>query len=85
MVKKSLLRHRVPAVPGGGTVFFVSRDTHSYLQEAEDKEEGGTPSIVEDIRGGLVMQLKRAITHQAITAANQHLAELVISFELYNT
>ena len=46
IVKKSILKNQVPNGAGGGTVFFVGRETHKYLQDAEMREEGGTPSIV---------------------------------------
>ena len=36
----------------------VTRDTHLYLQDIEEREEGGTPAIVESIRAGMVFQLK---------------------------
>ena len=46
VVKKSLLKNRVPNGAGGGTVFFVGRNSHKYLQDPEMREEGGTPAIV---------------------------------------
>ena len=36
----------------------VTRETQRYYKDIEVKEEGGTPSIVESIRAGLVFQLK---------------------------
>ena len=40
---------------------FVTRHEHMYLSDIEEKEEGGTPAIIESIRAGLVFQLKEAI------------------------
>jgi len=57
LAKKRLLRNAVPAVVGGGNVFFVEPNGHSYIQNAEDREEAGTPSIVACIRTGLVYHL----------------------------
>ncbi|KAA3677190.1 uncharacterized protein DEA37_0001238 [Paragonimus westermani] len=37
-----------------------------YQHDVEEREEGGTPAIVESIRAGLVMQLKEAVTCEAI-------------------
>ena len=37
----------------------VTRDTHLYLKDIEDREEGGTPAIVESIRAGMAFQLKQ--------------------------
>jgi hypothetical protein len=50
-----------PTASGGGTVFFVTRDSHRYLSNREEREEGGTPGVVGDIRMGLVMHLKQSI------------------------
>lgn len=38
--------------------FQVTHDTHKYVDDIEEREEGGTPAIVESIRAGLVFQLK---------------------------
>lgn len=58
VVRKDLLDNAVPAVPGGGTVRYVSSSGHRYLTDPEHREEGGTPAIVESIRAGLVFKLK---------------------------
>ena len=43
-------------------VFYqVTRDTHLYLKDIEEREEGGTPAIVESIRAGMVFQLKEVM------------------------
>jgi len=61
IVKRAHLRNRVPAVPGGGTVAYVNREYHRYLDDRIHREEGGTPAIIESIRAGLVFQLKQAV------------------------
>ncbi len=61
VVKRALLRNRVPARPGGGTVLFVTPDSHTYDPDPVLREEGGTPAIVESIRAGLVFALKQRI------------------------
>jgi selenocysteine lyase/cysteine desulfurase len=66
VIKRALLRNRVPAVPGGGTVAYVNRDYHRYLDDRIHREEGGTPAIVESIRAGLVFQLKQAVGTELI-------------------
>jgi selenocysteine lyase/cysteine desulfurase len=60
-VRRDLLHNRVPSVPGGGTVSYVSSFDHHYLRDQEHREEGGTPAIIESIRAGLVFQLKEAV------------------------
>jgi selenocysteine lyase/cysteine desulfurase len=68
VAKRALLRNRVPAVPGGGTVAFVSPTEHWYHGDPVHREEGGTPAIVESIRAGLVFQLKEAVGADRIRA-----------------
>jgi selenocysteine lyase/cysteine desulfurase len=66
VVKRRLLRARVPTVPGGGTVLFVSPHGHSYHPDPVIREEGGTPAIVESIRAGLIFALKEQVGAEEI-------------------
>jgi selenocysteine lyase/cysteine desulfurase len=66
VARRELFTNSVPVVPGGGTVAYVTSDGHRYLDDIEDREEGGTPAIVESIRAGLVFQLKEAVGVDAI-------------------
>ena len=68
VVRRELLRNRVPDVPGGGTVTYVNADEHRYLEDPAQREEGGTPAIVDSIRAGLVFQLKAAVGLDVIRA-----------------
>ncbi|GIF52958.1 selenocysteine lyase/cysteine desulfurase [Asanoa ferruginea] len=61
VVRRHLLRNRVPTVPGGGTVDYVNGFMHHYMTDPAHREEGGTPAIVESIRAGLVFALKQAV------------------------
>ncbi|XP_067663197.1 uncharacterized protein [Haliotis asinina] len=78
VAKKSLFRNVVPEGGGGGSIFYVRRDSHRYLQEPEMREEGGTPPIVESIRAGLVFQLKEAITPEVIMQREQELCRQAV-------
>ncbi len=71
VVKKRLLTNRVPTVPGGGTVSYVSSVDHSYVTDPAHREEGGTPAIIESIRAGLVFHLKRAVGETLIEELEQ--------------
>ncbi len=66
VVKRALLRNRVPTMPGGGTVSYVSAAGHEYLTDPVHREEGGTPAIIEAIRAGLVFALKRRVGEEVI-------------------
>lgn len=71
VVRRELVRNRVPTAPGGGTVAFVDPLGHRYLDDPVAREEGGTPAIVESIRAGLVFALKQAVGTGTIQAAEE--------------
>ncbi|MFD5256395.1 aminotransferase class V-fold PLP-dependent enzyme [Streptomyces bobili] len=71
VVRRDLVRNRVPTAPGGGTVAFVDPLGHRYLDDAVAREEGGTPAIVESIRAGLVVALRQAVGTDTIQAAEE--------------
>ena len=78
VAKKKLFRNRVPAVPGGGTVAYVSGVEHSYFKDIVLREEGGTPEIIGSIRAGLVFQLKGAVGADAIMKREHQFIEEAI-------
>ena len=41
----------------------------------EEKEEGGTPAIIESIRAGIVFKLKREIGHEVIYQREEELCQ----------
>lgn len=78
VVRRDLVRNKVPTVPGGGTVAFVDPLGHRYLDDPVHREEGGTPAIVESIRAGLVFGLKAAIGTDLIQAREELLWKYVL-------
>ena len=72
VVRRELMGNRVPDVPGGGTVAYVNPTEHRYLEDPAQREEGGTPAIIESIRAGLVFQLKHAVGVDVIRAHEEH-------------
>jgi selenocysteine lyase/cysteine desulfurase len=79
VVRRALLRNRVPTVPGGGTVAYVNPTEHRYLDDPVEREEGGTPAIVESIRAGLVFQLKQAVGVETIQALERSFIDRAIA------
>ncbi|MBN9889762.1 aminotransferase class V-fold PLP-dependent enzyme [Salipiger abyssi] len=61
IVRDAIARRSTPTLPGGGTVSFVSPWGHAYSGSLADREEGGTPNVVGDIRVALVMLIKEAL------------------------
>nr|XP_018898965.1 PREDICTED: uncharacterized protein LOC109031724 [Bemisia tabaci] len=79
IAKKSLFQNPIPEGCGGGTVFFVMRNGHRYLQDTELREEGGTGAIVESIRAGLAMQLKLAVGVSNIMTYEEKIVKTFLS------
>ncbi len=50
-----------PTWPGGGTVRFVSPDSHDYSPRVESREEAGTPNVIGDLRAALAFLVKDRI------------------------
>lgn len=61
VARRDILTNTVPAVPGGGTVQYVTPDNHRYISDPEQREEGGTPAIIGSIRAGLAFKLKAEV------------------------
>ena len=77
--RRELLTNRVPAVPGGGTVAYVNPAEHRYLTDPQQREEGGTPAIVESIRAGLVFGLKQAVGIEVIRAHEEYFLQRAVA------
>lgn len=65
---------------GGGTVFYVTKKSHRYLQNDEMREESGTPAIVESIRAGLVFQFKNAMGIENIMSREREITKQAFDF-----
>ncbi|GAA1816408.1 aminotransferase class V-fold PLP-dependent enzyme [Planosporangium flavigriseum] len=84
IVRRELLRNRVPTVPGGGTVDYVNPTEHHYISDPAHREEGGTPAIIESVRAGLVFQLKKAVGIDVIRAQEEHFLRHAVESWLAN-
>lgn len=56
---KKLYKNKVPDCPGGGTVSWTTPwGDHKFLDDIEDREDGGTPGFLQVIRTSLAIKLK---------------------------
>ncbi|WP_299525897.1 aminotransferase class V-fold PLP-dependent enzyme [Winogradskyella sp.] len=56
---KELYNNMVPDCPGGGTVSWTNPwGEHKYIDDIEDREDGGTPGFLQTIRTALSIKLK---------------------------
>jgi len=79
VARRELFANRVPDVPGGGTVLYVNDDEHRYLDDPAQREEGGTPAIIESIRAGMVFQLKEAVGTATIKEQEERFLERAVT------
>jgi selenocysteine lyase/cysteine desulfurase len=74
---RDLFRSRTPERPGGGTVDYVAGCRHDqvdYVRRLSEREEGGTPDILGDLRAGIAFLLKDHAGAEAILAHDLALA-----------
>ncbi|HEX9050539.1 MAG TPA: aminotransferase class V-fold PLP-dependent enzyme, partial [Anaeromyxobacter sp.] len=89
-----LFRSRIPERPGGGTVEYVgpgaggprpccgeaeARLLVDYAPRLEDREEGGTPNILGDVRAGLAFALRSQLDPRRILEHERRLAEAALA------
>ncbi|MCP5061413.1 MAG: aminotransferase class V-fold PLP-dependent enzyme [Ignavibacteriae bacterium] len=77
---KSLYKIEVPDHPGGGTVDWTNPwGEHSYVNDIEAREDGGTPGFLQTIRTALCINLKEKMNPEKIVKREEELVE--IAFE----
>jgi len=62
-----------PTFAGGGTVRYVSRTSHYFVEEVEEREDAGTPGILQLIRAALAYQLRNEIGFEWIAERKKSL------------
>jgi selenocysteine lyase/cysteine desulfurase len=71
---KKLYKNRIPDHPGGGTVLWTNPwGEHSYFDDIEIREDGGTPGFMQAIRTALSIQLKEKMEVNKIHAREEQL------------
>ncbi len=76
VANRRLFRTRIPERPGGGTVEYVvaaEHDAIDYVQRLDEREEGGTPAIIGDLRAGTAFLVKELV---GVSAIFEHEVEL---------
>lgn len=64
---KNLYKNNVPDCPGGGTVSWTNPwGEHKYIDNIEEREDGGTPGFLQVIKTALAIQLKEKMGVQNI-------------------
>ncbi len=82
VVREDAVRAVVPYRPGGGTVAFVNAHQHDYVAGLAQREEGGTPNVVGDIRVALALIVKEVIGEEM---QNRNAALTAKAFEAWGS
>lgn len=62
VIRKKLIDENIaPTFAGGGTFEYVDRNSHRFVNEIEEREDAGTPGILQLIRAALAYQLRNEI------------------------
>ncbi|MBW8638700.1 aminotransferase class V-fold PLP-dependent enzyme [Hoeflea sp. WL0058] len=64
-----------PTMTGGGTVSYVTAEKHVYVEDPERREEAGTPAIIDNIRAGMVFDLKARMGDEVVAAQEEFLTQ----------
>lgn len=75
---KKLYSNQVPDHPGGGTVSWTNPwGEHKYLDDIEDREDGGTPGFLQAIKTALAIKLKEQMGVKNILEREHQMIDLV--------
>lgn len=75
---KNLYKNSVPDCPGGGTVSWTNPwGEHKYIDNIEDREDGGTPGFLQVIKTALAIQLKEKMGVENILKREHELVSYI--------
>jgi selenocysteine lyase/cysteine desulfurase len=76
---KALYKNKVPDHPGGGTVTWTNPwGEHSFFNNIEMREDGGTPGFLQCIRTALAIKVKNAMGVENITSREKEITDYVM-------
>ena len=77
---KKLYKNMVPDHPGGGTVSWTNPwGEHKYIDNIEDREDGGTPGFLQVIKTALAIRLKEQMGVDNILKREQEIVDYVFA------
>jgi len=74
---KKLYKNMIPDCPGGGTVSWTNPwGEHKYIDNIEDREDGGTPGFLQTIKTALAIKLKEQMGVEKILRREHELISM---------
>ena len=78
-----LYKNRIPDHPGGGTMLYSNPwKVHEYIADIEEREDGGTPPVLQGIKAAMCIRLKEEMGMERMLQREQEmLRRLLDRFE----
>ena len=77
---KKLYHNMIPDNPGGGTVSWTNPwGEHKFIENIEDREDGGTPGFLQVIKTALSIQLKEQMGIENILNREREMVDYIFS------
>ena len=77
---KNLYHNTIPDCPGGGTVSWTNPwGQHEYIDDIEDREDGGTPGFLQVIKTALAIKLKEKMGIDNILKREHEITKYIFS------
>ncbi|HEX3386647.1 MAG TPA: aminotransferase class V-fold PLP-dependent enzyme, partial [Mucilaginibacter sp.] len=73
-----IYKNEVPDQPGGGTVIYSNPwKVHEYVDNIEQREDGGTPAFLQGIKVAMCIRLKEAMGVENIMQREKELLQII--------
>lgn len=80
LFNKNLYKNNIPDCPGGGTVSWTNPwGEHKYIDNIEDREDGGTPGFLQVIKTALAIQLKEEMGVQNMLKREHEIVDYIFN------
>jgi selenocysteine lyase/cysteine desulfurase len=75
---KKIYKNTTPDQPGGGTVLYSNPwKTHEYVNDIEQREDGGTPPFLQGIKVAMCVKLKQEMGVENILKREEELLQII--------
>lgn len=79
LIDSHLYENQIPDKPGGGTVTWTNPwGNHHYVKNIEEREDGGTPGILQGIRAALAIKVKEQMGIERILQREEEQLKLLL-------
>ncbi|MCX6155289.1 MAG: aminotransferase class V-fold PLP-dependent enzyme [Candidatus Kapabacteria bacterium] len=76
----ALYKNKIPEQVGGGTVNWTNPwGEHSFIEDIETREDGGTPGFLQTIRAALAIKLKEKMGVERILLREEEILQILFS------